>query len=152
MYTKILLPLDASGVPEGVVGHAIALAKNMGASVLGLRVIPIVETGETFFERIQVEIGSYGARRRDEALTHLQELGEQFGEAGVPFTGETLFSGKSEADAITNYARDKGCDLIVLPSLNQSSFSRWLMGNVVDKVCRRSTVPVLLVKADTLGR
>ena len=145
MYTRILLPIDANGAPEGVAAHAISLAKAHGAAILVLRVIPIVSTGEAFFEQIQVELGSRGAKLRAEALAHFALLEAQCRDSGVSLSGEAIFSEKNEADAIVGYAVQKGCDLIVMPTRPQAALSRWLMGNVAEKVRRRAAVPVLYV-------
>jgi len=147
MYARILLPIDAKGIHGEVVAHAISLAKALRAAVLGLYVIPIVSTGDVFFEQIQVEIGSRGAKLRADALAHFAALERQFQESGVHFSGEVLFSEKAEADVIAEYAKSKDCGLIVMPAQPRSAFSRWLMGNVEDKVRRRAAVPVLFVPA-----
>ena len=145
MYARILLPVDAAGPLGPVVRHAVALAKIAGATILGLRVIPVIATGEAFFEQIQVEVGSRGAKMRDDSLVHFARLEALCREAGVPFSSEVIFSEKSEADAIADYAGQKGCDLIILPTQPKSSWARWIMGNVADKIRRRAKVPVLFV-------
>ncbi len=148
MYKRILLPLDASGVPGDVVAHAIDLARGLGAAVLGLRVVTVMSSEEPFFQRVQVEVGSRGARLRDEAMALLGELEKKFRDAGVPFSGEVLVSDATEAEAISQFAADKECDLILLPTQEQSAISRWLMGNLGDKVRRRASVPILFVRAE----
>jgi len=145
MYDKILMPIDAGGAPESVVEHAALLAKAHGADILGLRVIPIVSSEDAFFQQIQVEVGSRGAKLRDDALGHFANLEEQFQKSGIRFSGEITFSEKAEADVISEYANSKGCGLIIMPTQPKSALSRWLMGNVEDKVRRRATVPVLFV-------
>jgi len=145
MYTRILLPIDAAGALEPVVRHAISLAKVDGAEILALRGIPIIATGEAFFEQIQVEAGSRGAKLREDALLHLKRLDALCRQAGVPCSSEVIFSEKNEADAIADYAEQKGCGLIILPTQPRSSWARWLMGNVADKIRRRAKMPVLFV-------
>ena len=147
MYRKVLLPLDAGGIPAGVVSHAISLARGLDAAVLGLRVITVMPSEEPFFQKVQVEAGSRGAKLRDEAAALLGKLEEQFRDAGVPFTGEALVSDATEAEAIVQYAEDEGCDLILMPSQEQSAIGRWLMGNIGDKVRRRASMPVLFVRS-----
>jgi len=121
------------------------LAKAHGAGVLGLRVIPIVTSGEPFFSQIQVEEGSRGAKLREQALKHFAFMKEHLDRAGIPFSGEVVFEEKAEADVIAEYAQKNGCGLIVMPTQPRSALSRWLMGNVEDKVRRRAAVPVLFV-------
>ncbi|MDH7488553.1 MAG: universal stress protein [Anaerolineae bacterium] len=147
MYRKILLPFDTGGVPETVARHVIALAAAHGAALSGLRVIPVVSSGEAFFDKIQVELGSRGAKLREEAESEFNRLARLGQEAGIAFSGEVVFTEKPEAEAIVTYAAEHDCDLIVLPTRPRTALSRWLMGNVEDKVRRRSRVPVLFVPA-----
>lgn len=145
MYRKILLPLETGGMPEAVARHVIALAAAHGAAISGLRVIPVISSGEAFFDKFQVELGSRGAKLREEAESEFSRLARLSQEAGVAFSGEVVFTEKTEAEAIVAYAAEHGCDLIAMPTRPRGALSRWLMGNVEDKVRRRSPVPVLFV-------
>jgi nucleotide-binding universal stress UspA family protein len=145
MYAKILIPIDAGGAPETVVEHAALIAKAHGADIVGLRVIPIVSSDEPFFNQIQVEEGSRGARLRAEALRHFAVMEQQFNKLGVRFSGEVTFDEKAEADVIAEYAKTTGASLIIMPTQQKSALSRWFMGNVEDKLRRRAAVPVLFV-------
>ncbi len=116
MYRRILLPFDTGGVPEAVARHVIALAAAHGAAISGLRVIPIVTSGEAFFDKIQVEPGSRGAKLREEAESEFNRLARLGQEAGIAFSGEVLFTEKPEAEAIVTYAAEHDCDLIVMPT------------------------------------
>ena len=48
---------------------------------------------------------------------------------------------------ITRFAEDNQVDLIVMCTRGQSGLSRWLMGNVSDRVVRGAGLPVMLVRA-----
>lgn len=145
MYRKILMPADSSGVPGAVVEHILTLARADGATVLALRVIPIIPVDEVFFRQIQFEEGSRGAKFRDKALAYFEELSARFASEGIPFSFEVIVTERTEAEAIVRYANESACDLIVMPIQRQSAFGRWLAGNVADKVRDRSEVPVLFV-------
>ena len=145
MYAKILMPIDVGGAPEPVTEHAVMLAKAHGADILGLRMIPIVSSDDAFFQQIQVEVGSRGAKLCAEALAYFAALERRFKESGVHFSGEVIFSEKAEADVIAEYAKSKDCSLIIMPTQARPALSRWLMGNVEDKVRHRAAVPVLFV-------
>lgn len=145
MYRKILLPLDTGGVPDAVARHVFFLAASHKAGVLGVRIIPVISSGEAFFDKIQTETGSRGARLRDEAQVAFDRLGKLGKDTGVAFSGEVIFTEHGEADAIVEYAAAKECDLIVMPTYRRAALSRWLMGNMEDKVLRRASVPVLFV-------
>ncbi len=145
VYRRILLPLDTGGVPDAVARHVFFLAASHKADVFGLRIIPVVSSGEAFFDKIQTEPGSRGARLREDAQAAFSRLARLGKDAGVRFSGEVVFTERGEADAIVEYAAAKECDLIVMPTYRRAALSRWLMGNVEDKVRRRAPVPVLFV-------
>jgi nucleotide-binding universal stress UspA family protein len=54
---------------------------------------------------------------------------------------------ESAHEAITQFAKTNGVDLILISSRGHSGPSRWLMGSVADRVVRGATTPVLLVRA-----
>lgn len=145
MYRRILFPLDSGSVPDAAAEHVMSLAKVHGAAVVGLRVVPVVSSGEAFFDKIQTEPGSRGAKLREEAQAQFGRLEMLGGRAGVGFSGEVIFSEQPEAEAIAAYAAEHECDLIVMMSRPRTALSRWLMGNVEEKVRRRAQVPVLFV-------
>jgi nucleotide-binding universal stress UspA family protein len=51
-----------------------------------------------------------------------------------------------EAETICKYAKEKGCDQIVMGTRGMGSVSNLLLGSVATKVIHLSEVPVLLVK------
>jgi nucleotide-binding universal stress UspA family protein len=114
--------------------------------VVLLRVITVVPSENDFFKRIQVEEGSSSAQQKTEAEEYLSRLEDQLQDQGVVVKPVVVVSDKAEDEAIVEYATASGCDLIVLPNQRHSLISRWLQGNVVAKVQRRSRIPVLLVR------
>jgi len=67
MYQRILIPLEREGATEAHLQHASALATQIGAEVIPLRVITVVPSEDYFMQRIQVEEGSEGARGKADA-------------------------------------------------------------------------------------
>jgi nucleotide-binding universal stress UspA family protein len=148
MYQRILVPLEREGATEAHLQHASALASQIGAEVITLRVITVVPSEDYFMQRIQVEEGSKGARGKAEAEKYMARLGKQLRDQGVVVKPEVVVSDKAEDEAIVDCATEFNCDLIVLPNQRRSLFSRWLMGNVAAKVQRRSPIPVLFVREE----
>jgi nucleotide-binding universal stress UspA family protein len=148
MYRQILVPLEREGATEAHLQHASALASQIGAEVIPLRVITVVPSEDYFMQRIQVEEGSKGARRKTEAREYMARLGERLRDQGVMVKPVVIISDKAEDEAIVDYATEFNCDLIVLPNQRRSLFSRWLMGNVAAKVQRRSPIPILFVREE----
>lgn len=148
MYQRILVPLEREGGQEAHLWHATRLAAALHAELHLVHIIPILASEEPFFQQIQVEFGSRGARRKEEAEAYFRRLEAQMQERGIPVKTAVLFSTRPEDEAILDYAAQSRCDLIVLPNLRRSLLSRWLQGNIPARVQRRSTIPVLLVSEE----
>ena len=50
-------------------------------------------------------------------------------------------------DAITEAARTRGADLIVMGTHGRTGLNRLLLGSVAESVLRSSTIPILMVRA-----
>jgi nucleotide-binding universal stress UspA family protein len=148
VYRKILVPLEP-GEELTHLDYARDLAQQSGAELILLRVVTVMASDETFFQQIQVEVGSAGARAKADAEAQTVRLERKLRAQGLQAHGDVIVSGKSEAEAIAAYAESEGCDLIVLPTYRQSALSRWFLGSLGDKVRQRSSVPVLFVRATT---
>jgi nucleotide-binding universal stress UspA family protein len=65
--------------------------------------------------------------------------------AGVECTGHTV-EALHPWEAILDYAKDQGCDLIVMASHGRRGLSALLLGSETQKVLTHSPIPVLVVK------
>lgn len=50
------------------------------------------------------------------------------------------------AEAIVEYAKQSGCDVIVMGSHGRSGIPRAILGSVAEGVLRQSTVPVMIIR------
>lgn len=129
---EILVPIDFSAVSEAAVKVATAMARETGARLHLVHVVP---------PATDPSLGS-------EQLTR---FGRLFGHGLV--VEIALLSGRA-AREIAKYARDKGIDLIVISTHGRTGVSRALLGSVAEGVVRLSpcfvlTVPVALGAAGT---
>ena len=130
--SKILLPTDFSAAAEAAALVATAMARETGARLHLVHVVP---------PATDPSLGS-------EQLTRLgRRLGK---ELAVEIA---LLSGRA-AREITAYARAKGIDLIVMSTHGRTGVSRTLLGSVSEAVVRLSpclvlTVPMSLPTAGT---
>ncbi|MDO8477730.1 MAG: universal stress protein [Candidatus Rokubacteria bacterium] len=130
--SEILLPTDFSAAAEAAALVATAMARETGARLHVVHVVP---------PATDPSLGS-------EQLTR---LGRQLG-TGLALE-LALLSGRA-AREITAYARDKGIDLIVMSTHGRTGVSRTLLGSVAEAVVRLSpclvlTVPMALPTAGT---
>ena len=125
---EILLPTDFSPVSDAAVKVATAMARETGARLHLVHVVP---------PATDPSLGS-------EQLTRLGRL------FGKDLTVEiALLSGRA-ARELTKYARDKSIDLIVISTHGRTGVSRALLGSVAEAVVRLSPCLVLTVPV-TLG-
>src|SRR3990172_1383114 len=121
--TEILLPTDFSAAAEAAALVATAMARETGARLHLVHVVP---------PATDPSLGS-------EQLTR---LGRQLGKGLA--VELALLSGRA-AREITAYARDKGIDLIVMSTHGRTGVSRTLLGSVAEAVVRLSPCLVLSV-------
>jgi nucleotide-binding universal stress UspA family protein len=126
MYQRIMVPLDGSELAQSVVGHALDLARALGATVVLLH----VQNGRT---------GSKEAARR-----YLEFVQAQFASCGVPI--ELVVVHGAIAASIIRAAEEANVDLIAMATHGRTGVQRAVYGSVAEEVLRRSNKPVLLVR------
>ncbi|WP_440763939.1 universal stress protein [Natronorubrum sp. DTA7] len=87
------------------------------------------------------EIQNAHETRAEEILKHARELGA---EHGVEIETDHIVGGISRS--IVEYADDNDVDHIAIGSHGRTGASRILLGSVAEKVARRSSVPVTIVR------
>ena len=145
MYKQILVPLEEGRHSQRSLDHAREMAAQLGAALVLLRVITVLPAGHEFDRRLQIEVGSRGARVKAAAEVELAQLEQELRSHGVEASTAIVISEEPVAQAIVTYAEANQCDLIVMPTQARSAVGRWLFGSVSEKVRRRSPVPVLFV-------
>jgi nucleotide-binding universal stress UspA family protein len=164
MYKKILVPLDGSKLAEAALPHAEELAKGCDAAevmlvsvterVRSYRVLEgsgqpsagsmggWVEPSQPFGQRLVPEATG---KKEKQAQRYLDRVAKTLAAKGINVSTDVLLW--KPAEAIVGYAKQYGCDLIVMASHGRSGPSRWAYGSVADKVLRMSCIPVLMIRA-----
>lgn len=164
MYKKILVPLDGSKLAESALPHVEELAKGCDTEevilvsvterVQGYRVLegagqPIPgptggwqASSQPLGQRLVPE--AFGKKEK-QAQRYLDRVAKKMSAKGMNVSTEVLLW--KPAEAIVGYAKQLGCDLIVMASHGRSGPSRWAFGSVTDKVLRSSCIPVLMIRA-----
>jgi nucleotide-binding universal stress UspA family protein len=150
MYRRILAALEGKETDEAVVTHARRLAAQMNAQVTLLRVITVADDGGGGLGRqFQLEVGSNGWRRKNQAEADLSRLERRLGLEGLCVETALVIGTRSEADEIVSYAAENSCDLIVMASDSRPWYRRWFGGSPATAVLRKATVPTLFVSDGT---
>jgi nucleotide-binding universal stress UspA family protein len=146
MYLRILTALEGKETDEAVVAHARRLAAQMNAQVTLLRVIAVADDGGGGLGRqFQLEVGSSGWRRKNQAEADLSQLARRLGLEGLCVETALVIGTRSEADEIVSYAAENNCDLIAMASDSRPWYRRWIGGSPAGGVLRKATVPTLFV-------
>ena len=164
MYKKIMVPLDGSKLAEVALPHAEALAKGCDtAEVILVSVTERVRGYRAVEGSAESFAGSGGGwqsstqapgqrfvpeatgKKERQAQRYLDRVAKTLTAKGINVSTEVLLW--KPAEAIVGYAKQYGCDVIVMASHGRSGPSRWAHGSVADKVLRSSCIPVLMVRA-----
>jgi nucleotide-binding universal stress UspA family protein len=135
LFTKLLVPLDGSPLAEGALNVAERIALASDAAV------DLVLVHEPSLGRSV----QYDARCRGDEDTYLAMQAEKVRRRRIPTT-HAVMNGDT-VDMICTRAYDMRAALIVMTSHGRTGFNRLWMGSVADGVVRRSSIPVLLLRA-----
>lgn len=139
---KVLLAVDGS---ESALHAAAHVAKRAGAATDGYEIhlvnvqYPLHGGVATFVDAAQIK-----QYHHDEGMKVLASARGQLDAAGVAYKAH-LFVGEP-AEVIARFAKEQGCDEIVIGTRGLSGISSLLMGSVATKIIHLAEVPVLLVK------
>jgi nucleotide-binding universal stress UspA family protein len=146
MYQRILAALEGKETDETVVAQARRLAAQMNAEVTLLRVVAVADDGGGGLGRqFQLEVGSSGWRRKNQAEAELSRLQRKLGMEGLCVETALVIGTRSEASEIVSYAAENNCDLIAMASDSRPWYRRWIGGSPATGVLRKAVVPSLFV-------
>ena len=137
---RILVPVDFSKCSHKALRYAIPFAKQFQAELILLHVIPPVVVMQT------PDMGSAQGLIQESAETarqNLEELRRALGD-GIPTKG-MVRTGSPHVE-ILDAAKDLDTDLIILSTHGRTGLSHILLGATAEKVVRRASCPVLIVR------
>jgi nucleotide-binding universal stress UspA family protein len=135
---KILVPMDGSKNSFLGLDYAVHLARQCGATVTGINIIPF------YPKSLLLTPISY----EKELIKHGKELMSKAkvrcAQNGIVFS-EKITDGH-EAEEIVGFAAEKKFDLIVIGARGLGSVKEVFLGSVSNGVLHKSKIPVLIVK------
>jgi nucleotide-binding universal stress UspA family protein len=147
MYNKALVPLDGSDLAEYALSQVRSLVEE--GSVGDVTLLNVVKFDlpriDEYPERIDIN-----ALRKSlfaESKKYLAGVESRLSTNGVAVKTESI-EAKRPANAIMDYARKNGMDLIVMSTHGYTGLKKLLMGCVAAEVLNQSHVPVLLVRPE----
>jgi nucleotide-binding universal stress UspA family protein len=149
MYSRILVPLDGSATAQRGLEHAMGLAGALGAT---LRVLHVVDARQLIAEASADSPESRLEAWRMAGEHLVASVARQVRDAGVDVEGVVRYDpGLRVSDLIVCEAMDGRADLIVMGTHGRRGLRRLALGSDAELVLRESPVPVLLVRAESLG-
>jgi len=147
MFGKILVCLDGSSLSEQIVPYATEVARRFGSRVVLLQVLQIPSSLAAASAQGAENVIEEELRRLSyEAHQYLEGISAQMKDKGVP--AEVSVIEGTPGDAIVEYARQSGIELIVVATHGRKNIGRLVFGSVADHVMRHSFIPVLSVKPE----
>ena len=160
MYKNILIPTDGVRTCESAIYHGVELAKAIGAKVTALHTTPKLSPHE-ILEIYQPGIITSDAegKRAQMAMEHVEELHKDVADKSLSAIEKiakdmgvacekVYIEGKAPADAITQTADEKGCDLIFMSTHGALGLAGAIFGTVTTKVLSHAKVPVLVNRCE----
>ena len=168
MYKKVVVPLDGSKLAEVVLPHLEEIAK--GCSIPEIVLVSVTEhskvkaavekisnvppamltegnKGSEYMDRDYTVIGhesiNVGKMGRTAEL-YLKKISDSLRKRGFNSTTKVLIG--KPVDEIVRFADEAGADLIVMASWGEHGMSNWSVANAAEKVFRRVSIPMMLIK------
>jgi nucleotide-binding universal stress UspA family protein len=143
VYKHLLLPTDGSELSQAAILEGVCLAKESGAKVTGVSVVPEFHMLTFNTTMIEDTKAVFIAESRAQAEKNLAILQKAADEAGVPCSTEVAVNDHA-FEAIIRIADAKGCDLIVMASHGRRGARALLLGSETQKVLTHTAIPVLV--------
>jgi len=144
MYKRILVPNDGSELSKKAVDAALSLARLTGAELLAISVKePFPYSAVSEMQPVPPQ-EFFDAQERI-ASSRVQAVQDAARAAGRTCKGSTV-EALHPWEAILDYARAEGADLIVMASHGRRGLNALLLGSETQKVLTHSTLPVLVVR------
>ena len=141
LIKRMLVPLDGSGLGEGIIPYAARMAESMNADISLFNAmypwgLGLGEVGPTYEEE---------EARKAKVISYLDKVGEDFRNRGIntDCVAITGFAGQE----IVAYADGKNADLIAMTTHGRTGLLRYVFGSVAYKVIHSGDTPVLLVRS-----
>ncbi len=137
MFSKILIPVDFSGLAQEAIDIGIDLGKKYNSKIYLLTVSEIVNVG--YGELVLPE--EIFKKHRELIMDNLKKFAKEFEEAGLDV--ELSIREGIVYEEIVDYAKEKKIGLIIMPTHGRKGIEKFFMGSVSEKVVKLAHCPVL---------
>ncbi|RMX11014.1 universal stress protein [Vandammella animalimorsus] len=144
MYPHIMVPIDGTDTSLCAIGHAKAIAKAFGSTVLVLYVVdPYPFTG--IGTDLAYGQAQYVAESSEQGQQALQQARAELEAEGLAVQTLSL-EGSIVQNTISDVVKERGISLIIMASHGRSGLEKFLLGSTTDRVLGSVQVPVMVVR------
>jgi nucleotide-binding universal stress UspA family protein len=146
MYQRILVPVDGSELSDRAIDGSIALARQLGAAVIGFVAEPLMApvSGPRQQSLLEDQVRNHDAMTEAHARVVLSRFEARARAAGLAFEGH--YDQVANVDrAIIAAAESHGCDMIVMVTHGRGAFGEFLFGSHTKAVLAGSKLPLLVL-------
>ncbi|WP_181684552.1 universal stress protein [Halorhabdus salina] len=144
MVETVLVPFDGSPMSERALEYV--TREHPDAAVHLLHVIDHVETSYEFdWTAVPGPLDNWSQEATGRGRDIIDDARETAQRAGLTVTESELVVGRP-ANSIVEYGDDHEIDHVVMGTHGRGGLSRFILGSVTERVLRRSTVPVTVVR------
>ena len=138
MIERILVPLDGSEEPDGILPYVSQLARGLQAPIVLLSVVDsnVTGSGRAYFSELLGEVEQKARQLVDGVARRMTSAG---------LDAEALIRSGSPAEEIVHTAEDLGCGLIAMSTHGRNRLARGILGSVTYDVIHDSRVPVVTI-------
>lgn len=148
-YRSILVPLDGSAFAEQALPMAVQLAERSGA-VLHLALVHVPVPGWYAAAEVAALNPSLEQEARTREAMYLDGAASRIREDTSLTVSCAVLDGGT-ASALAEHVATAGADLVVMTTHGRGGMSRLWLGSVADRLIRRLTVPVLVIRPTEEG-
>lgn len=147
---RILVPTDYSQYSDAALKYAIDVAKQSGAKIYFLHVIGLVQACAVDYCFDQATLNALEEKSSSSAEDMMKQQLERIPEAKTADIITDIRAG-IPYEEILNEQKARDVDLIVMSSHGKTGLLGHLLGSVAEKVMKKATCPVLLIRQPLPG-
>jgi len=154
MTEKILIPLDGSSFGEGALKYVENLVDKLRPGRMPeITLLQVIFTTVLHVPGRSGLVNIFGDAEdvqqiKDLAMNYLDKAGESLRKKGATVNCKVMLGeeGVSSAGSIIKAEEETNADLVAMSAHGRRGLTRWAFGSVTEKVLRRGSVPVLMVR------
>ncbi len=152
MYKQVLVPLDGSALAECTLFHVKNLFKDCSVGEVTLLNVVKVDLPWAVMEfdqhRKTIDINAIREPLFKASRKYLADIESRLVSEGMKVKAESV-EGNRPADTITEYAHEKGMDMIIIGTHGHTGLKKLMLGSVAFGVLHQSHIPVLLIRPES---